>query len=65
MKKIVSAVFFAGLSFMMVPTSKATPAVEDGQQGCCSHHGGVCGCSNHHTTCCDGATSPSCQCRAE
>ena len=65
MKKIVSAVLFAGLSFVMMPTSSAAPLVEDAQQGCCSHHGGVCGCSNHHTTCCDGATSPSCQCRAD
>jgi acetone carboxylase gamma subunit len=34
-----------------------------GNQGCCSHHSGVCGCApNGHLQCCDGATSPSCGC---
>lgn len=31
-------------------------------RGCCSRHGGVCGCQNGHSKCCDGTTSPSCQC---
>lgn len=35
------------------------------QQGCCSHHGGVCGCSGGQDVCCDGAYSPSCGCHAE
>jgi len=32
------------------------------QQGCCSHHGGVCGCSAGRDVCCDGAYSPTCRC---
>jgi hypothetical protein len=35
------------------------------QQGCCSHHGGVCGCSGGRAACCDGALSPSCGCHAD
>lgn len=66
MRIIVSAVFFAALSFVMLPTSSAAmPMDGPEQQGCCSHHGGVCGCSGHTTMCCDGAASPSCHCRAE
>lgn len=33
-----------------------------GNQGCCSHHGGVCGCGGVALRCCDGSTSPSCGC---
>jgi hypothetical protein len=70
MRTIVSAVFFAVLSFMMMPTSSAAPSHDadadaDEKRGCCSHHGGVCGCSSNHTTCCDGSMSPTCQCRGE
>jgi hypothetical protein len=33
------------------------------QQGCCSHHDGVCGClSDGRTRCCDGTASPTCKC---
>ena len=34
------------------------------QQGCCSHHGGVCGCESGRAVCCDGQFSPSCGCHA-
>jgi hypothetical protein len=37
-----------------------TPALA--QQGCCSHHDGVCGYQNGRASCCDGALSPSCGC---
>lgn len=34
-----------------------------GNQGCCSHHRGVCGCApNGNLQCCDGSASPSCGC---
>ena len=34
-----------------------------GKSGCCSHHNGVCGCDGRGMQrCCDGASSPSCQC---
>ena len=66
MKKLVSAAFAVALSLALLPTSHAASTEEpDAQQGCCSHHGGVCGCSSHTTTCCDGSASPSCHCRAE
>jgi hypothetical protein len=66
MKTILSVVLIGALSFVMLPTSSAAPSpVDDEQRGCCSHHNGVCGCSGGRTTCCDGSTSPSCQCRAE
>jgi hypothetical protein len=66
MRGLVSALFFGALSFVMLPTSNAAPTADAPEQrGCCSHHNGVCGCSAHHTTCCDGTTSPSCQCRGE
>lgn len=32
------------------------------QQGCCSHHQGVCGCAFGTKQCCDGTSSPSCGC---
>jgi hypothetical protein len=33
-----------------------------GNQGCCSHHQGVCGCSGGSIVCCDNTFSPSCGC---
>jgi hypothetical protein len=66
MRVVVSAAFFAALSLVLLPVSRAAPSPDAPEQrGCCSHHGGVCGCSAGHTTCCDGSTSPSCQCRAQ
>lgn len=48
------------------PNSRVASSKTDLQenQGCCSHHGGVCGCSGDgiRAMCCDGATSPSCGC---
>ncbi len=35
------------------------------EQGCCSHHGGVCGCNGGRAVCCDGNFSPSCGCHAD
>lgn len=32
------------------------------QQGCCSHHGGVCGCRDGRRVCCDRQLSPTCRC---
>ena len=37
-------------------------ALAIGQQGCCSHHGGVCGCSGSRKKCCDGRLSLGCRC---
>ena len=39
-------------------------ALSEGQQGCCSWHGGVCGCNSGRVVCCDGSYSPTCRCRA-
>ena len=66
MRTILSGVLFAMASFLMLPTSGAAeqPGDDEGR-GCCSHHHGVCGCSGGRTQCCDGTTSPSCQCRSE
>lgn len=33
----------------------------NGNQGCCSWHGGVCGSSGGRIMCCDGTISPSCR----
>lgn len=35
----------------------------NGNQGCCSHHSGVCGCSGGALQCCDGTLSPTCGCQ--
>ena len=32
------------------------------RSGCCSHHEGVCGCTRGRIKCCDGTTSPTCNC---
>lgn len=42
--------------------ARGAPAMELAQQGCCSHHSGVCGCSFGTVQCCDGSSSPSCSC---
>ncbi len=62
MRMLVSGLFFALLSFVMLPTSSAAPSEGDGGQGCCSHHQGVCGCSAGRAQCCDGSISPTCGC---
>jgi hypothetical protein len=40
------------------------PVEKRGNQGCCSHHRGVCGCDKWEgrLICCDGSLSPSCRC---
>jgi len=40
------------------------PVERRGNQGCCSHHNGVCGCDSitRSIVCCDGSYSPSCGC---
>jgi hypothetical protein len=35
------------------------------QQGCCSHHQGVCSCSGGRAVCCDGKLSPTCGCHSD
>ena len=35
------------------------------QQGCCSHHQGVCSCSGGRVVCCDGQFSPTCGCHGD
>jgi hypothetical protein len=35
------------------------------QQGCCSHHQGVCSCSGGRAVCCDGQFSPTCGCHGD
>ncbi len=63
MRKIGSIALFALTALAFFPVGPAGALEEAEKRGCCSHHQGVCGCSSGRTTCCDGTTSPTCQCR--
>jgi hypothetical protein len=64
MKYIIAIVLaFSGI-YMLAPIAQATPQFKPQpveNQGCCSHHGGVCGCSGGRDMCCDGNGS-GCSC---
>ncbi|MBK6461915.1 MAG: hypothetical protein IPF92_13000 [Myxococcales bacterium] len=65
MRKVASVVLFALSALAFFPVGPASPLEPAEKRGCCSRHQGVCGCSSGRTQCCDGTTSPTCQCRAD
>jgi hypothetical protein len=65
MRKIASVVLFGFSALAFFPIGPAGLLEPAEKRGCCSHHQGVCGCSASRTQCCDGTTSPTCQCRAD
>lgn len=54
-RHVLGASDIASVSGALGPSAPA-------QQGCCSHHDGVCGCQSGRASCCDGTLSPSCGC---
>ena len=57
-----ATVFAFNMLCAAIPTAPSEPQPEIERRGCCSHHKGVCGCEDGRVSCCDGTTSPTCEC---
>ena len=53
-RNVIAGLFAMVGLLCLIPQASAKPP---SQQGCCSHHQGVCGCAGNREQCCDGSLS--------